>query len=1340
MSSVFYFPRRVFTKDMVYTEEALLAASNHIVVLAEPGGGKTELMRSLARQLGTSTVTANRFKHMGTEVQNFPLVIDAFDELAKLDQTGIHSLLANASKATPTHVIISSRSSEWDTAATSAFEDYLGCSPLVVRLCEFEEIEQMEIFHHHVSDEDFPKFKGEVARFDLGALLPNPQFLKMFADAYIQSGRRFTDKRNIFFQAVERLAKEANTNMAKTNQTLSVAQKVELSSEVFAKLLLSGAEGIGTSEATADRIYPLLASLFVKHTPVEGILATRLFKPGDSADQHRPVHKIVAEYCAASYLVNRMADPADPLTLHKCLPIVAPSATVRDELRGLLGWLAALGNKSIQEAAIKLDPYAVLANGDPSQLEQSSKRLLIQCLKEVETKDPYFRRGDSWRRFSAAGFFTQDVLEEIKPLLSCGSDGHLRDLILELLAGSPAIAHLTNELRKIVLSPIESEHTRLLAGKCLLDLKSYNHDADLEILVSEASNASLKVAIEIIMELGPEIFGHVYLSGFFRTCSKLYPIRVDYSERTVGSRYFLRRFVRVLDLKLTESLLDELSGSLVCRCEKDYYQCGCRVGISKVIGLLLDRYFELAASPFDSWRVWQWLENLNFHDQQVSSQSISVLVLQSDDKLRQNIIAHAFGKLSDQDEIFKTRVEKFEIHSHSGLHLQSSDYTFLVGLAFETDNLELWASFFAVHNRYQNKKERGTNLLRRHMREQALKKKTFMCQWAKSNRAYARLARRTGAPRFGRSRRIKRRQQKQNNIRAKNITFFQDNRELVESGSHWSSLVLFAELVLMNPGKIEQRVGDETLVRNALKNCFGLIDSNIPDLDKLAELKCSGKTLYSEMVLLAACLEVMRVDGNLANVDHRLLSALRTNIDMGYSGVSEEERDALKAEVDRLVFFNISSAERFLREYVEPQLACGGFQYPDIWLLRGDEAFSQLRAAISIEWLERFPELALEPLDSLFEIAAEFGDRNILCRIITERCANFMSVWPSPTSDEKIEQKRIFWFVRAFYFLEDTPATYWSWLQSDKEVIFSLSTRSGRFDYGEHFYWPKLTVGKVEAVLTAFIGEWPRVELPGHWGTESPKDEQAYRFLTEIVWSINSDDSDEAILVLSRLLADPRFNDMYNDLRSMLAGKIRQKALRDFEPPTPLEIVNRLDCNAVVNVEGLRQLVIQELQDFQKAIDGGEFNSADRFYDNEKHLKEVPATEIIAERLNLRLEPQGIAITPEHQLKSAKRSDFTATKLIGGIRRLLVTEVKGQWHPELYTAAAAQLYERYSIHPDAERQGIYLVMWFGRNEKVAGLKKHGINTASELKKSIEKELPLELAGLIDVFVLDVSKA
>ena len=77
--------------------------------------------------------------------------------------------------------------------------------------------------------------------------------------------------------------------------------------------------------------------------------------------------------------------------------------------------------------------------------------------------------------------------------------------------------------------------------------------------------------------------------------------------------------------------------------------------------------------------------------------------------------------------------------------------------------------------------------------------------------------------------------------------------------------------------------------------------------------------------------------------------------------------------------------------------------------------------------------------------------------------------------------------------------------------------------------------------------------------------------------------------------------------------------------------------------------------------------------------------------------------------------------------------------PKLFTAASAQLYDRYSIHPDADHQGIYLVLWFCGGETIAGRKNPSIASAQGLKTEIKTSVPDNLRGFIDVFVLDLSK-
>jgi hypothetical protein len=211
-------------------------------------------------------------------------------------------------------------------------------------------------------------------------------------------------------------------------------------------------------------------------------------------------------------------------------------------------------------------------------------------------------------------------------------------------------------------------------------------------------------------------------------------------------------------------------------------------------------------------------------------------------------------------------------------------------------------------------------------------------------------------------------------------------------------------------------------------------------------------------------------------------------------------------------------------------------------------------------------------------------------------------------------------------------------------------------------------------------------------------------------------------------------------VKNLRATAMRELALGDFAPPTPSEVVDLLDQNAVATVEGLRALLLEELQELQRDIDGSEFNPVEMFYDGGKRVDENTASKRIAERLQLRLKALNMAVTIEHQLKDAKRCDITATTMLGGSRKLLVMEVKGQWHRELFTAAAAQLHERYSIHPDAEQQGIYLVLWFGEGEKIAGKNNATISSPDDLKRKVVESVPTELRGLIDVFVLDLSKA
>ena len=1338
MSQDFYLPRTLASDDRKFTEQELMSASAYVVVLSEPGGGKSSLLKSLAHQLKVECVTANLFSHMGTETNNGSLVIDAFDELAKIDHVGINRLLAHAKKSNPRHVIISSRSSEWGVSSTKAFEDALGSAPLLVRLEEFNEIEQQAIFSNHIPGENFAVFRNEVSRFELESLLPNPQFLKLFADAYIESGRQFKDKNSIFSMAVERLAREVNTSIASKHNSYPVADKVNLAQEIFSKLLLSGSDGVTTSEASETRIFPILNSVQSKNNFGIDILSTKLFKSGDHPDYHRPVHKVVAEYCAACYLVTRIGDTQAPLTLSKCLSVIAPNGTVRDELRGLIGWMAALGNRDIQSTIIQLDPYAVLSNGDPSQLHPSTRKLLIHKLREVEAIDPYFRRGDYGRTFSTAGFFSKDVIDEIRPVLASGEDGHLRDLILELLASNKEALNLEKELRSILLSTEEPHNSRLLASKCLLSIHPLEHKKDISSLVSEGSQNALRVASEVIKTLYINPYDHETVLVFLRACAKLYPEGYEQYNPHVESRYFIKSFIANLSPETTEKLLDDLTFSLACTCNKQAYECSCRTGISKIIGSLLDNYFSSTSPPYNPTQVWQWVSNLNYHYQKSAQQSAAVKVMRENIELRQGFLKLVFSPLSEREIIINTKIHKFDFHSHSGLGLLPDDTQYLADLAFENDNPVLWATCIPFHHKHRGADERRPDPLRQHLRRQALVKPKFMREWVIFSRGASALEKLHGSYR-NLKKSFRRSRKRLALIHEKKINYVKENRALIESGTHWPYLVRFAELTLTRPEKIIEEFGEAKIARTALKNCVGFIAPSVPALRELATLRCSSRFSRPVQILHAACTLIMTEKNSLDEVDPSLLASLRACLNNNYSTSDENIRNALKQEIDRIIFAKIYTPETFIRQFIEPQLELPSCANPDLWLLHSDDAFSELKSTLSIEWLAKFENLNLDTISTLFDIAAKHGERSLLIDIIRRHTFDLMGKIAETPDDPDTISKCKFWFVREFYFIDCISHPQWHWLQADPDAIFTLCNRSDRYSHLSNG-WPSLTAIKTKAVLDAYVERWPRVHLPNHWGSDSPNSERAYRYIRDLVWSFNSLEPEHALSPLNELIADPRFNNLHKDLSSIYIAQLKRRSLQDYEVPSPKQISDLLDFDSIETVEGLRQCIIDELYDFQGAIDGGEFNSGARFFDNGEHLKENPCTLIIAERLSLKLQPKGIIITPEHHLKDDKRSDFTATKLINGKRRLLVTEVKGQWHRDLYTAAKTQLHERYSRHPDAEYQGIFLALWFGPNISVAGLRTSEIKSAEELKLSIQKSLPPDLRGLIDIFVLDLSKS
>jgi hypothetical protein len=138
-----YFARRLHTSDAQGSrwveEEELLTIHGSVIILGEPGMGKSEMMRDLGHRLGTKPVTAVRFM-LSKDPAAFvspgkPLLIDGLDEaLARREGDAVDTVLAQLEQAGSPPFILSCRVREWQTRTSTNLALLYGGEPAVFAL------------------------------------------------------------------------------------------------------------------------------------------------------------------------------------------------------------------------------------------------------------------------------------------------------------------------------------------------------------------------------------------------------------------------------------------------------------------------------------------------------------------------------------------------------------------------------------------------------------------------------------------------------------------------------------------------------------------------------------------------------------------------------------------------------------------------------------------------------------------------------------------------------------------------------------------------------------------------------------------------------------------------------------------------------------------------------------------------------------------------------------------------------------------------------------------------------------------------------------------------------
>jgi predicted NACHT family NTPase len=395
-------------------------ARANIVLLGDPGAGKSHLFRTFAGTEGGRYLTVRTFLATPARTQWETLFIDGLDEkrAGRGDRDTVDALVAKLFEAAPAKVRLSCRVADWlgesDLASLRPFFEQSGGEPAVLGLATLREDERRAVLAAHgLNTADAEAFLHEAEERGLGDFLANPHNLLMRLKA-VRSGKWPATRKALFELSTALMLGEADFDHARGGSGVySVNELRPVAGAIFAVRLISDVEGIGLSDQEGTESVPGYRSLsFLDRDLVRAALTRRLFVAGAVPESGDYAHRTTAEYLGAAWLADAVRGGWPFSRLQALLGVDGHPAP---ELRGLHAWLA-VHLPEHAERIIDADPYGVLTYGDAASLSRSSCVYLVRALGRLSQTDPWFRSGQ-WEAPAIGALSRADMVDEFRDVM-----------------------------------------------------------------------------------------------------------------------------------------------------------------------------------------------------------------------------------------------------------------------------------------------------------------------------------------------------------------------------------------------------------------------------------------------------------------------------------------------------------------------------------------------------------------------------------------------------------------------------------------------------------------------------------------------------------------------------------------------------------------------------------------------------------------------------------------------------------------------------------------------------------------------------------------------------------
>ncbi|TYZ56038.1 hypothetical protein C2I33_04250 [Ralstonia solanacearum] len=1298
----------------------------YVVLVGEPGMGKSTVLAREAAAAQTQALTVRSFIHGATATLGATLYLDGLDEY-RSDR----AQAADKAEILATRLVergapgwwLTCRAEDWDeTDRRALLRAAAGAGIVVARLEPLDESEVKQILASLAGAE------GEAAIAQAGnlvgrAFLQNPLSLVLLLKA-VQAEQGWPSSRfALFDSATRRLAHEHNQNRRSNAPRETPDAILAAAGRMCSLLLLANHGGWWHSNALPPAqvgAKGLLPTSGLGETP--GLLAdtldTALFRREEEA-VFVPMHRTVAEYLAGRALAEAVAGTAGRprYPLSRALALIAGvDGLAPSELRGVFAWtavhLSKLGQHVEATQMVRQDAVSVLIYGDAAALATPERR---ELLANLDRQDPWFRSAEEGDT-AVSGLAGEDLASEFEAVLRApAADSHLVMTVLEALQYGQPVPSLLPLLHEIVLAPSRPAWQRKRAAEAWVASATDRIAASLALyravstLPSDKGNVALRLALA-----GQPLAVPL-------TDQELDQLLVDHyrmSERNTVGR--LRALARQLQRSPRRAICNRAWGALLDQNPAS----GARIEIEQLLDENLVALLRASPAPTGA-EVWQWLANRHRYPSQAPSAEVRAALhvwLDADAQHGLALFDAIVGSTVGDPPGWPTLVYHFKVSALPSLevmaalldadsvlslhHGEERCLSMAVALA-SVNGVEaayFWMVFDFLYARPMTDANEAlvNELCLREIDTERQQEAQRKAAWRAEEGQDARALRaefelratdlETGVAvdlldeaadiRFGHHVLCPRQQ-----------AGFEQLQSLVGEALAAAAATGWQRVAGQGLHITSEHVGEAEAGMCALVGERSIL-AGVDMILATRPTDAASLPLITALVVLRALWQADQDKPATERLTHWTLARLAAAGDQGRAALVALWSGALDAGL-RIAL-------------------------PGMWLFRENAVAAGFASTAVSEILRARPDMPAQALESALDAA--------VCLVSS---SDLLLLAQQALDHGQLGGNDDAWLCVA--------------LALDPEAFrtqFSSHFQAAPKRIEEHFarmceLAQTHTTNRVRFADTVFRVFAP-AQPPGEAMSWSSSPANGC-----LAWLQESADP-SARSVLVRLADEPALAPWRNSVLHAMAMQARSQLDRTFAPPSVLAIQRALSGGPPVNAADLRAVVVDQLRQIQAEMQVDSTMPWQAYWNEDAKTGptdpkiENSCRNVLGYQLKARLAPFGISIPP---LPEAQRAAETRVDvlILSGAGANLPIEAKRHYHAEVWTAASHQL-QGYTADLGAGGLGVYVVFWFGSFAQTPsrGEGNPRPTSAHEMETMLRDDLPKPLAALTDIVVLDVS--